>query len=99
VDWQKGDALHPQTFTHLFPGVDGIVHTLGSLLENNSYKNALKENNIPALLGSLFQSATSDFGGPLEQERNNNTSYEVINRDSGEYFTFPETRNLSGSII
>lgn len=72
-----------------------MVHTLGSLLENSSYKNSLKENNIPALLGSLFRSATSDFGGPLEQERDSNTSYKVINRDSGEDFAFPETLNLS----
>lgn len=81
VDWQKGDALHPQTFTHLFPEVDGVVHTLGSLLENGSYKNALKNNDIPALLGSLFQ---TDVGGPLEQEkdRKKSTSYEVMNRDS-----------------
>ena len=76
-----------------------MVHTLGSLLENSSYKNFLKENNIPALLRSLFQSATSDSGGPLEQERDSNTSYKVINRDSGEDFTFSEIRNLSGSII
>ena len=55
----------------------------------------MKENNIPALLGSLFQSATSNFGGPLEQERESNTSYKVINRDSGEKFTFPVTRNIS----
>jgi hypothetical protein len=67
-----------------------VVHTLGSLLENSSYKNSLKENNIPALLGSLFQTLTSDSGGPLEQERDSkkHTSYEVINRDSGEDFTF-----------
>ena len=69
-----------------------MVHTLGSLLENSSYKNSLKENNILALLGSLFQSATSDFGGPLEQERDSNTSYKAINRDSGEelHFQIPE---------
>ena len=69
-----------------------MVHTLGSLLENSSYKNSLKENNILTLLGSLFQSVTSDFGGPLEQERDSNTSYKVINRDSGEklHFQIPE---------
>ena len=76
-----------------------MVHTLGSLLENSSYKNSLKENNIPALLGSLFQSATSNFGGPLEQERESNTSYKVINRDSGEKIAFPVTRNIPGSVI
>ena len=91
--------LHPQTFTHIFPEVDGVVHTLGSLLENSSYKNSLKESSILALLGSLFQSATSNFGGPLEQGRDSNASYEVINRDSGEDFAFRETRNPSGSII
>ena len=78
-----------------------MIHTLGTLLENSSYKNSLKENNIPALLGSLFQTATSDLGGPLEQERDSKShmSYEVINRDSGENFAFLETQNLPGSII
>ncbi|KAF8798068.1 NAD(P)-binding protein [Phlegmacium glaucopus] len=82
VDWQQGDALHPQTFTHIFPEVDGVVHTLGSLLENSSYKNALKANDVLGFLGSLFQTATGDFGGPLKQDNKKTTSYEVMNRDS-----------------
>jgi hypothetical protein len=100
VDWQKGDALYPQTFTHLFPEVDGVVHTLGSLLEDGSYKKALKENDISTLLGSLFQTVTSDFGGPLEQGRDSNkpTSYEVMNRDSGKDFALLETQKLSDSV-
>ena len=57
-------------------------------MENSSYKSSLKENDIPTLLGSLFQTATSNFGGPLEQGKDSRkpTSYEVINRDSGEDF-------------
>jgi len=84
VEWQKGDALHPQTFTHLFPEVDGVVHTLGSLLQNSSYKKSLKENDIPAFLRSLFQTATSDFRNPLKQGKDSTepTGYEIINRDS-----------------
>jgi len=71
-----------------------VVHTLGSLLENSSYKNALKANDIPALLGSLFQTAMGDFGGPLKQEQDikKPTSYEVMNRDSGEDLRFQKAK-------
>lgn len=73
-----------------------MVHTLGSLLENNSYKSFLKESNIPALLSSLFRTATSDFGGPLEQEMDSKkpTTYQAINRDSGEDLQFLEKAKL-----
>ena len=50
----------------------------------------MKQNDIPAFLGSLFQNAASDFGGPLKQEKDSKkpTSYEAINRDSGEDLHF-----------
>jgi hypothetical protein len=85
VDWEKGDALHPETFAHLFPEVDGVIHTLGTLIEDGKYKQALKEGNLPGLLGSFFQAVTSDHGNPLEKtaEGGRRGSYEVINRDAG----------------
>ena len=61
------------------PTVNGVVHTLGTLLEDGGYKAALKEGD----LGSLFARLLSVGGDPLE----NNTkirSYETINRDAGE---------------
>lgn len=82
VDWQQGDALQPQSFAHLFPKVDGVVHTLGTLLENNSYKHAVREGNIPTLIRGVFQTLTGESGNPL-QKKATSTGYEAMNRDSG----------------
>ncbi|KAF8964052.1 hypothetical protein BDZ97DRAFT_1904608 [Flammula alnicola] len=73
VDWQQGDALHPQSFAHLFPQVDGVVHTLGTLIENSSYKHA------------SFHALCDGGGNPLEKQTpggNHLKSYETMNRDS-----------------
>lgn len=82
VDWQQGDALQPESFEHLFSKVDGVVHTLGTLLENNSYKHAVREGNIPTLIRGLFQNFTGESGNPL-QKKATSPGYDAMNRDSG----------------
>ena len=76
MDWRKGDALEPQGFAELFPEVDGVVHTLGTLFENSLYKQAVRGSSLAALIGNMLGSAN-----PLE---NTGPSYELLNRDSGE---------------
>lgn len=85
MNWHKGDALHPETFAHLFPKVGGVVHTLGILIEDSKYKQALKEGNLPHLVGSFFRAMTGNHGNPLENaaEGARTVSYELINRDAG----------------
>lgn len=86
MDWQKGDALHPETFAHLFLEVDGVVHTLGTLIEDGRYKQALKNGDFLSVMQSVFQSGFSD-GNPLKRQTDgeqNGASYEVMNRDTGE---------------
>jgi len=80
VDWQKGDAFQPDTFAHLFPQVDGVVHTLGILLEDGEYKQAVRDANIPQLMSSLFRVATGDTGNPVRKESAAGVSYESMNR-------------------
>ncbi|KAG5342795.1 hypothetical protein C0989_008745 [Termitomyces sp. Mn162] len=84
VDWQKGDALHPETFAHIFPEVDGVVHTLGTLIANSSYKQAIKRGDILGLLGSLRDSVVGGHGNPLERPTSEAVrgSYDVLNRDT-----------------
>jgi hypothetical protein len=95
VGWQKGDALQPESFAHLFAGVSGVVHTLGTLLEDadGTYKRAIRSGDVPGLLGSFLKNvAAGSLGGnPLEKhqqhfekERSRGT-YEVMNRDTGEF--------------
>ncbi|KAL0946587.1 hypothetical protein HGRIS_012788 [Hohenbuehelia grisea] len=86
VDWQKGDALNPQSFAHLLPQAQGVVHTLGTLIEDGEYKTALKQGDVPALIGSFVRGAGMNGGkNPLKKgvEANGTGSYEALNRDSG----------------
>lgn len=87
VDWQKGDALQPETFAHLFPEVDGVVHTLGTLIENSDYKQAIKQGDILGLLGSVRDSIIGNHGNPLERPTVETLrgSYDALNRDSGAF--------------
>lgn len=90
VDWQQGNALQPESFAHLFPQVDGVVHTLGTLIEDTDYKRAVKEGDFPGLFGAVFQGLRSGGGNPLQKRvapSENSKSYEWINRDSGELQT------------
>jgi len=84
VDWQKGDALQPETFAHLFPEVGGVVHTLGTLIEDGKYKQAVKQGDLLGLVTSFCESVTGDCGNPLEKTTYDlqRDSYEVLNRDT-----------------
>ncbi|KAF8910975.1 hypothetical protein CPB84DRAFT_1763039 [Gymnopilus junonius] len=83
VDWQRGDAFHPESFAHLFPEVDGVVHTLGTLIEDSTYKHAIREGNVPALVGSVLKTFTGDTGNPLEKKNDTNRKgYNALNRDA-----------------
>ncbi|KZT70160.1 NAD(P)-binding protein [Daedalea quercina L-15889] len=84
VDWQAADALKPETYSRLLPGVTAVVHTLGTLLEDTRYKKALSEGNVPALVGivasNVFGSGPS--GNPLASGEGRQDSYETLNRDA-----------------
>lgn len=64
------------------------MHTLGTLIENSSYKQAVRKGNLPALFGSLLEVMRGGSGNPLEEkhasEHLNLKNYEVMNRDAGE---------------
>lgn len=84
VNWQKGDALSPQTFAHLFPEVGGVVHTLGTLLEDGAYKQAVRTGDLPGLLKSL--AGVGKDSNPLRRDASaleGRGTYEALNRDSG----------------
>lgn len=86
VDWRKGDALQPHTFADIFPDVDGVVHTLGILIEDSQYKEAVRQGNLLALASSFWRGVAGQGSNPLEQtntgEKKN--TYEVMNRDAGQ---------------
>ena len=59
--------------------MNGVVHTLGTLLENSQYKQALSEGNLGALVGGFVDGLTG--GNPLE--KGGPGGFESLNRDSG----------------
>lgn len=88
VEWRKADALLPETYADLLPGVDGVVHTIGTLLEDGTYKAALAKGDFPRLVRAF---ANGDGGGghenPLQRDGSApKGTYEMLNRDSGSSF-------------
>lgn len=53
-------------------------------MENRQYKKALKEGNIPGLFGAFLQERGVYGKNPLEKV-DEEGSYEIMNRDSGEF--------------
>ena len=84
VDWHAADALDPAAYAHLMTGVGGVVHTLGTLIEDGGrYKAAVRSGDFGALAASLLCTAVGGAQSVLEPRKN---SYEVMNRDTGAFF-------------
>ncbi|KAI0036355.1 mitochondrial protein [Vararia minispora EC-137] len=81
VDWQQADAFRPETYTHLLPGVTAVVHTLGTLLEDTKYKDALRKGDVLGALTSFVRSTLLP-GGRNPLEAGAEKSYERLNRDA-----------------
>ncbi|KAH9946090.1 NAD(P)-binding protein [Epithele typhae] len=85
VEWHQGDALQPDTYQHLLPGVTAVVHTIGTLFEKSGYKSAIKDGNVPHFVSSVAAgiAGSSRSANPLEKEQKRKEgSYEVVNRDT-----------------
>lgn len=82
VEWRKADALLPETYADLLPGADAVVHTIGALLEDGSYKAALAKGDFPRLVRA-FANGSGEQGNPLARGgAAPKGSYEMLNRDS-----------------
>lgn len=79
MEWLTADALRPETYSHLLPGVSAVVHTLGTLLADTRYKDALRNEDWTSAAGSILSSLASAGGNPLEEHPN---AYETLNRDA-----------------
>ncbi|KAF7440728.1 hypothetical protein PC9H_001076 [Pleurotus ostreatus] len=84
VQWRKGDALNPDTFVDILSEVNGVVHTLGTLLEDGEYKAALRRGDPFKLFGSFLNGVIGQTN-PLKkssQSAQGTGTYEVLNRDT-----------------
>ncbi|KAI0636938.1 NAD-P-binding protein [Trametes polyzona] len=85
VEWHQGDALKPETYAHLLPGVTAVVHTIGTLFEKSGYKSAVKDGSVPRLASSLAANVVGSArsANPLEkEEKRREGTYATINRDT-----------------
>ncbi|KAL4067960.1 hypothetical protein V8B97DRAFT_1383902 [Scleroderma yunnanense] len=83
IEWRKANALLPETYSDILPRVDGVVHTIGTLLEDRSYKAALVQGDLTRL-ASAFANGSGGRGNPLERGEATppKGSYDLLNRDS-----------------
>ena len=80
MEWLSGDALQPETYSHLLPGVSAVVHTIGTLLADSKYKDALRRQDLAGAVDSFLTGLTGPGRNPLEERP---SDYERLNRDSG----------------
>ena len=81
VSWHAASAFTPAAYASLLPETTAIVHTIGVLFEDNGYKTALRQGNLPELLKISARSATNS-SNPLKA--GGQGSYESMNYESGE---------------
>ncbi|KAF9075236.1 mitochondrial protein [Rhodocollybia butyracea] len=101
VTWLKGSAHDPSSFSDALSEAHGVVHTLGTILEDGGkYKQALREGNVTQVIGGALSTV---FGLQNPLKRGAEGSYEYVNRDSalrvceaflssGEYTQFSSQR-------
>ena len=80
VEWLRADALRPKTYSHLLPDASAVVHTLGTLLADTKYKDALRQQDLAGAAANFLQHLTGAGRNPLEESPD---GYERLNRDSG----------------
>jgi len=74
VEWRKADALNPATYADILPGVNAVVHTIGTLLDNTQYKQKLAEGDVMGMLKSIAGRGTSAGDQP--------SAYETLNYET-----------------
>lgn len=86
VQWHRASAFEPDTYRDLIAGKSAVVHTLGILLEDAGYKDAIARGDVLGLLGSVVRGATGSgpASNPLKTAKEERGTYEAMNRDSGE---------------
>lgn len=68
----------------MLPEVDGVVHTLGTLIEDGGrYKQALREGDVAKIAKIVGSAISSVFGSKNPLEQGEEGSYEDLNRNSG----------------
>lgn len=79
VNWEAANILEPKTYQDKLPQYDAVVHSIGIMFENQSYKKSIN-SNFSAL--NDFQSLMNNLKGSNPMEKNPLQTYESVQRDS-----------------
>ncbi|CEP63323.1 ubiquinone biosynthesis protein COQ11 LALA0_S07e07514g [Lachancea lanzarotensis] len=75
VKWRQCDVLDPKTYSQYLQNANNVVHSIGILLEDSSYKTQLSGN-------LAFDAKKLLKWGPNPMKSNPNFTYDVMNRQS-----------------
>ncbi|KAG2357683.1 mitochondrial protein [Suillus spraguei] len=76
VEWRKADAMNPESYADILPGVDAVVHTVGTLLDNTQYKQKIQEGDVMGFIKSFAGRGS----GPLAEGQR--SAYDILNYES-----------------
>ncbi|WPK27643.1 hypothetical protein PUMCH_005040 [Australozyma saopauloensis] len=79
VNWEKADLFDPASYREKLAGKSAIVHSVGILFENTSYKKTLNLDFNPL---KDMDKVCSTLKGPNPMERTPHNTYAAIQRDS-----------------
>eukprot|EP00041_Stephanoeca_diplocostata_P012660 m.212326 g.212326 ORF g.212326 m.212326 type:complete len:261 (+) comp19039_c0_seq1:355-1137(+) len=60
VEWHSGDALNPDSYSDLLRGAHSVVHTVGTLLEQDAYKRFLRRGDYARYNGARYEEINRD---------------------------------------
>ncbi|EMG47408.1 hypothetical protein G210_2265 [Candida maltosa Xu316] len=80
VNWEKADIFDPTTYQDKLKEFPTVVHSIGILFENQSYKKAMNSNFN--FLSDIQQLANNMMGSNPMQKEGVKSTYEAIQRDS-----------------
>lgn len=94
VSWEKGDILNPSSYTPHLENATAVIHSMGILLEAD-YKGVISGRESPIKgLQRAFSATKAGTQNPFEvkdgealrpQESDGQLTYEVMNRDTGQW--------------
>ncbi|KAI5960737.1 uncharacterized protein KGF55_004307 [Candida pseudojiufengensis] len=82
VNWSKVDIFQPQEIKSQLGQFNTIVHSIGMLFEDISYKKAANSASSLSNFGDITRFINSIMGSNPMQKDKKNMSYEAVQRDS-----------------
>ncbi|KNC77293.1 hypothetical protein SARC_10244 [Sphaeroforma arctica JP610] len=91
VNWQKGDALEPESYKHLLGTTTAVVHAVGTLLEDQTYKSYIKPSASTSgasknVKYEVVNRDTADKAAAAASEHKNVETFVYISADSAPPF-------------